>query len=187
MLLLQNTKKNIFKEKSKTTTALTCLIGAVLLFNQTAANALATSAGTMTVTTKVGSFCSVTATNLTFGVFLNDAGANPVESTGGGVVSTNCSIGTENILAITQADHTLGVYKMLTSGASSDTREINFTIRTASAGGGVLLSLASTFATATGIGSTDPVATLFGRIAAGQSGKVAGAYTKTMALSVTYN
>jgi spore coat protein U-like protein len=183
MLFLENIKKTNFKEKSKTTSALTCLIGAVLLFNQTA-NA-ATSGANMSVTTSVAAYCTVTATDLTFAAFINDGGASAINSTGGGVVSTNCSIGTSHTLSVTTAQ-TGGVYIMTTGNASDDTKKINFKLYNATNGVGEVLN-SGNFRTATGDASTNPVATLFGQIVGSQSGKVAGAYTSTIALLATFN
>jgi len=90
-------KKTIFK----TTTALTSLIGAVLLFNQTANAAPTTSAGTMAVTTSVGAVCSVTATELAFGAFANSGSV--ANSSTGGIISTNCSTALVHTLKVTES------------------------------------------------------------------------------------
>ena len=172
------------KTRSKTTTALTSLIGAVLLFNQTA-NA-ATSGANMSVTTTVGAYCTVTATDLTFAAFINDGGASAINNTSGGVVSTNCSIGTSHTLSVTTAQ-TDGVYIMTTGTADGPTKKINFKLYNATnAGDGEVLD-SGNFRTATGNASTNTVATLFGQIVGSQSGKVAGAYTSTIALLATFN
>ena len=166
----------------KTTTALTCLIGAVLLFNQTA-NAATTSAGTMAVSTSVGAVCSVTATELAFGTFANDG--STANSSSGGVVSTNCSTALVHTLKVTEASSS-GVYQMVTAGGSSETKQINFRLYTAAGATGTQLSETVAFATATGSAVSAAVATIFGQIAASQTGKEAGSYTKSIALSVTY-
>ena len=172
-------KKTIFK----TTTALTCLLGAVLLFNQAANAAPTTSAGTMAVTTSVGAVCSVTATELAFGAFAN-SGAT-ADSSSGGVISTNCSSALVHTLKVTESSVS-GAYTMITGDGVAAEKKITFRLYTGAAATGTQLSEAVAFATATGTASTVAVATIFGQIAASQSGKEAGSYTKSIALSVTY-
>jgi hypothetical protein len=186
MLLLENTKKTKFNKKTifKTTTALTSLIGAVLLFNQTANATPTVSTGTMTVTTSVTAVCSVSATGLAFAAFANDS--NTADSTvGGGVVSTNCSVALPHVLKVTETSLALGVYEMAT-GAGGANQTITFLLNTQAANAGTVLSAAVAFATATGTGSSVAVSTIFGQIQSGNTGKESGAYTKSIALSVTY-
>jgi len=173
-------KKTIFK----TTTALTSLIGAVLLFNQTANADPTVSAGTMTVTTSVTAVCTVSATALAFGAFANDS--NTADSTaGGGVITTNCSVALPHILKVTETSAASGVYSMVTGGGGPN-QLITFKLHTLAAGAGTVLSAAVAFATATGTGSSVAVSTIFGQIQALNSGKESGLYTKSIALSVTY-
>ena len=183
MLLLENIKKTNFKEKSKTTSALTCLLGAVLLFNQTANAAPTTSAGTMTVTTSVTATCSVTATELAFGAFANSGSV--ANSSSGGVVSTNCSSALVHTLKVTETSVS-GAYTMITGDGVASTKQINFKLYTGAAATGTQLSEGVAFATATGSAVSAAVGTIFGQIAASQTGKEAGSYTKSIALSVTY-
>ena len=183
MLLLENIKKTNFKEKSKTTSALTCLLGAVLLFNQTANAAPTTSAGTMTVTTSVTATCSVTATELAFGAFANSGSV--ANSSSGGIVSTNCSSSLVHTLKVTESSAS-GAYTMITGNGSDTVRQIIFRLYTAANAGGTQLSETVAFATATGSAVSAAVATIFGQIAISQTGKEAGSYTKSIALSVTY-
>ncbi len=184
MLLLENIKKTNFKEKSKTTSALTCLVGAVLLFNQTA-NAT-TSTGTMTVTTTVANVCEVSATELAFGAYANLGVAK--DSTGGGVVSTNCSGAISHILNVTEASGASGVYTLALNGMASPgaSQRITFKLYIGSAAG-TQLSGTVAFATATGTGSSAAVSTLFGVIQTGNTGKESGSYSKTIALNTVYN
>ena len=172
-------KKTIFK----TTTALTCLLGAVLLFNQAANADPTTSAGTMAVTTTVGAVCSVTATELAFGAFANSGSV--ANSSSGGVISTNCSTALVHTLKVTESSVS-GAYTMITGDGVAAEKKITFRLYTGAAATGTQLSEAVAFATATGTASTAAVATIFGQIAASQSGKEAGSYTKSIALSVTY-
>ena len=167
----------------KTTTALTCLIGAVLLFNQTANAAPTTSAGTMAVSTSVGAVCSVTATELAFGTFANSGLV--ANSSSGGIVSTNCSTSLVHTLHVTE-ESSSGVYQMITGNGSGAAKQINFRLYTAAGATGTQLSEAIAFATATGTAVSAAVATIFGQIAISQTGKEAGSYTKSIALSVTY-
>ena len=172
-------KKTIFK----TTTALTSLIGAVLLFNQTANAAPTTSAGTMAVTTSVGAVCSVTATELAFGAFANSGSV--ANSSSGGVVSTNCSTALVHTLKVTE-ESVSGAYTMITGDGVAAEKKITFRLYTAANATGTQLSENIAFATATGSAESANVATIFGQIAASQAGKEAGSYTKSIALSVTY-
>ncbi len=183
MLLLENIKKTNFKEKSKTTSALTCLVGAVLLFNQAANAAPTTSAGTMAVTTSVTATCTVTASELTFGTYPNTASVH--NSSGGGVISTNCSTSLAHVLKVTEVSST-GSYQMITGAGDTTATQINFKLYTGAAATGTQLSENIAFATATGTASTVAVSTIFGQISSSQTGKEAGSYTKSIALSVTY-
>jgi hypothetical protein len=178
--------KNNSKILFKTTSALTCLIGAVLLFNQTAANALVTTAGTMSVTTTVGAVCSISATELAFGAYPNtNVVAN--STAGGGIVSTNCSSALSHILKVTEVSSS-GAYNLAKSGGSATANQlISFRLYTASAAGGTNLSEAIAFVTATGVGASAAVATLFGQIELGNTLKESGSYTKSIALSATYS
>jgi hypothetical protein len=184
------TKNMKFNKKTilKTTTALTCLIGAVLLFNQTANAAPTTSTGTMTVSTTVGATCSITATELTFGAFAN-TNSVAYSSAGGGIVSTNCSTANIHTLRIAAADTAAsGLYKMTKSGGNVGTasQNITFSLHTEENAGGTQLTQSVAFATATGTGISAAVATLFGAIAINNSGKQDGSYSKSMSLSVEY-
>jgi len=172
-------KKTIFK----TTTALTSLIGAILIFNQTANAAPTTSAGTMAVTTSVGAVCTVTATELVFGTYPNTASV--ANSSSGGVISTNCSTSLAHVLKVTEESST-GSYQMITGDGVATTKQINFKLYTGAAATGTQLSENIAFATATGTASTVAVSTIFGQISSSQTGKEAGSYTKSIALSVTY-
>ena len=169
-------KKILFK----TTTALTCLVGAVLLFNQTA-NAT-TSTGTMAVTTTVANVCEVTATELAFGTYAN-LNATKNSTVGGGVISTNCSGAISHVLSVSTAAAS-GLYTM-TTGSAGDTEQITFQLRNTSLSGTVLTG-GSVIVTATGNGSITPIATLFGIIQA-QQGKVSGSYTASITLNAVYN
>ena len=172
-------KKTIFN----TTTALTSLIGAVLLFNQTANADPTTSAGTMAVTTTVGAVCTVSATELAFGAFANSGSV--ANSSSGGVISTNCSTALVHTLKVTESSVS-GAYTMITGDGVAAEKKITFRLYTAANATGTQLSENIAFATATGSAESAAVATIFGQIAASQSGKEAGSYTKSIALSVTY-
>lgn len=176
-------KKILFK----TTSALTCLMGAVLLFNQTA-NAT-TSVGTMSVTASVGNVCTLTASALVFGAYAN-LGAT-LNSTSGGVVSTDCSGAISHVLSVTQAqDASDGIYYLALNGGASPilSQRITFKLYTLANAGGTQLSGTVAFATATGSGANVAVATLFGQIqATGNTGKESGSYTKSIALNAVYN
>ena len=175
-------KKMLFK----TTSALTCLVGAVLLFNQTGANAV-TSVGSMSVTATVGNVCSVSATALAFGAYANLGVA--ANSTSGGVVSTDCSGAISHVLNVTEAqDVASGIYYLALNGMASPgaTQRITFKLFIGS-GSGLQLSGTVAFATATGTGSSAAVSTLFGVIQTGNTGAVSGSYTKAIALNAVYN
>ena len=181
------TKNSKFNKKIlfKTTSALTCLVGAVLLFNQTGANAV-TSVGSMSVTATVGNVCSVSATALTFGTYANLGVAK--DSTGGGVVSTDCSGAISHILSVTEASGGSGVYTLALNamGSPGADQGITFKLYIASVAG-TQLSGTVAFATATGTGSSAAVSTLFGVIQTGNTGKESGSYSKSIALNAVYN
>jgi hypothetical protein len=137
----------------------------------------------MAVTTSVGAVCTVTATELVFGTYPNTASV--ANSASGGVISTNCSTSLAHVLKVTETS-TAGAYQMITGDGVASTKQINFKLYTAAAATGTQLSEAVAFATATGTASTVAVSTIYGQISASQTGKEAGSYTKSIALSVTY-
>jgi spore coat protein U-like protein len=137
----------------------------------------------MAVTTSVGAVCEITSTELAFGAFANSGSV--ANSSSGGVISTNCSTALAHVLKVTESSVS-GVYTMITGDGVAPEKKITFKLYTAANATGTQLSEAVAFATATGTASTVAVSTIFGQISASQTGKEAGSYTKSIALSVTY-
>jgi hypothetical protein len=180
-----NKTKGVFAKKSKmslakSTTALTCLVG-VLLISAESANSLSTATGSFAVASSVAATCTISAASMTFGAYLS---ANTITATS--VVTANCSSGQiYNISFLTEPDNpTGGIYYLENEtplGSAGDNRlNVTFTNGTAQMTNG-----AATISN-TGTGTTATPGTITGTIASGQSGKVAGTYSKTMTLNIIY-
>ena len=179
-----NKTKNVFVKKSKrslarSTTALTCLVG-VLLISAESANALATASGQFSVASSVAASCSISATTMTFAAYLP---ANTITATS--VLTSNCTIGTTyNISFLESPDDTPNYYLTNeTTGLSTETNRLNVYYKNAA--GATMTNGAATI-TGTGTGTTANAGTITGTIVSGQTGKQAGTYGKTMTLNIIY-
>ena len=178
-----NKTKGVFVKKSKmslakSTTALTCLVG-VLLISAESANSLSTATGSFAVASSVAATCTISATSMTFGAYLP---ANTITATS--VVTANCSLNQAYSISFLDSPATGSTYYLENEtplGAAGDNRlNVTFTNGTAAMTNG-----AATI-TGTGTGTTATPGTITGTIASGQSGKVAGTYSKTMTLNIIY-
>jgi spore coat protein U-like protein len=143
----------------------------------------ATGTGSFTASTSVGSVCTFSASNISFGAYLNSA------LTGDSTITANCTNGTSASFAITTAtDGTGNTYKLVRVGGSDATindyllagfyKESGFTNQ---------LYLNSNAITYTGTGSSGTAGTIYGRVAASQgTDKAPGSFTKTLTVTVTY-
>lgn len=174
---------SIFEKKSKitlakSTTALTCLITSLFVNSETGL-AQTTTTGSMVVSTSVASTCTVNAGAMTFAAY---AGS---EITATSAITANCTNGTAFTISFSTAADTGSIYYLVRDGGSSSTLSDrlettfkNGSAQTMTAGGATI--------TGTGSGSSAAAGTITGTIAASQTGKTAGSYSKTITLNLVY-
>ena len=174
---------------AKSTTALTCLLGLLIILRAPARSATAT--GSMGVSTIVssssgglsggggGSSCSVSAGNMTFAVYTGSS------ITATSAVSVNCTNNTSYSISFNDTPEANPSYYLVLSGGSSANLVQRFNVtflngsETMTNGGATIIG--------TGIGSSVTAGTITGTIDAGQTGKTAGSYSKIMTLNIVYN
>ena len=182
-------KNNFFFSKktkivtAKTTTALTCLLG--LLIISRASGQASTATGSMVVSTSVSSTCTVSAGAMSFAAYANST------ITQTSAVSVNCTNGTTYTVSfndtppgLAQGATNASAYFLVRSGGTSATAsdriEVTFTNGSATmTNGGATLA-------GTGSGSSAAAGTITGTIAGSQTGKTAGSFSQTMTLNVVY-
>jgi len=177
-----NKSKNILIKKSKmslakTTTALTCLVGLLIVASDPAA-ATSTS-GTFLASTSVSSACTISAGAMAFTAY---TGAATITQTS--AVTVNCSTGSNYTVSFNDAANGSGQYILqnTTTNIASTGHQL---LATFSNGVAAMTSAAATI-TGTGTGADATAGTITGSIASGQTGKSAGAYSKTMTLNLVY-
>ena len=179
---LKKTKDVLVKKSkmslAKSTTALTCLVGALIISSEYGI-AQTTTTGSMAVSTSVASSCTVSAASMTFAAYTGTL------ITATSVVTANCTNGTTYTISFNDTpDITTKYYLVRSSGSSAnaaDRLEATFT----NTAGATMTNAAATI-TGTGTGSAATAGTITGSIAASQTGKVAGTYSKTMTLNLVY-
>ena len=182
-----NKTKSVFVKKSKmslakSTTALTCLIGSLIIVSSESGMAL-TSSGGLTVSGSVSSTCSVSGAAMSF---------DPYEGsliTATSEVTVNCTTGTSYTISLATIPDTGSTYYLTRTGSPTPsptlaTNQLNV-IFTANAGATTLTN-GVTAMTGTGTGSSATAGTITGTMAATQTGKTAGTFNKTMTLNIVY-
>jgi len=175
--------KSVFVKKSKmslakSTTALTCLVGSLIITSESVA---ATATGSLVVGTSVATVCTVSAASMDFAAYTG----SPITATS--VVTANCTNGTAFTISFNDAADgvTPSTYKLVRSGtdgsATENYIEVSFT---KSAGNTMTAGTASI--TGSGTGSAATAGTITGSIAGSQTGRTAGSFAKTMTLNIVY-
>ena len=167
-------------KKAKTTTALTCLIG-TMLFTQNPALPQTTTTGSLVVSTSVASTCTVSAAAMTFAAYTGTL------ITATSVVTANCTNGTTYNISFNDspAPEASPAYYLVRSGGTSATESDRINVTFTNTGGTTMTNAAATI-TGTGTGSSAAAGTITGSIAASQTGKTAGSYSKTMTLNIVF-
>jgi len=174
---------------AKSTTALTCLLSAAVIYaGLNDANATTTS-GSFTINTDVGNSCALSLSgNISFGAYV-PATASRATTT----LYANCTTGTIGTITITNAlDSAYDEFKLVRSGGnatvSADYLWSTFSKTTfgKTAYGSDLLYLGSNSFSAAGTGSEASIGTIYGRVASGQFSRSVGAFTRAITLVVTY-
>ena len=177
-----NKSKNILIKKSKmslakTTTALTCLLGALIISTNNS-KALSTTTGSMVTSTSIASTCTVSAASMTFAAYSGTL------ITANSVVTANCTNGTTYTISFLETPDSTPAYYLYRGGTVSATASDQLSV-TFTNGVGTMTNAAATI-TGTGTGSSATAGTITGTIAASQTGKTAGTFSRTMTLNIVY-
>ena len=178
-----NKTKSVFVKNSKmslakSTTALTCLVGSLIITSELAA---ATATGSLVVGTSVATVCTVSAASMDFAAYTGSLITQTSE------VTANCTNGTPFTISFAGAADgiTANTYKLIratTDGSqTADYIEVSFT---KSAGSTMTAGTASI--TGSGTGTAAAAGTITGSIAGSQTGRTAGSFAKTMTLNIVY-
>ena len=170
--------KNSKMSLAKSTTALTCLIGSLIISSEYGM-AVTTTTGSMIASGSVASTCTVSGSTMAFAAYSN------TQITATSVITANCTNGSTYTISFNDTpDDSITKYYLVRSGGSSatasDRLEVTFTN-----GVSTMTNGAATI-TGTGTGSSATAGTITGTMAASQTGKTAGSYSKTMTLNIVY-
>ncbi len=177
-----NKTKDVFVKKSKmslakSTTALTCLVGALIISSDLRAQT--TTTGSMIASGSVASTCSVSGASMAFAAYTAS------EITATSVITANCTNGTTYTISFNDTPDVTSKYYLVRSGGSSATASDRLEVSFKNGAGATMTNAAATI-TGTGTGSAATAGTITGTMAASQTGKTAGSYSKTMTLNIVY-
>ena len=178
-----NKTKGVFVKNSKmslakSTTALTCLVG-VLIISSDFGLAQTTTTGSMIASGSVASTCTVSGSTMAFAAYSN------TQITATSVITANCTNGTTYTISFNDTPDSVTKYYLVRSGGSSATASDRLEVTFTNAAGATMTNGAATI-TGTGTGSSAAAGTITGTMAASQTGKTAGSYSKTMTLNIVY-
>jgi len=174
---------------AKSTAALTCILGLLIISRASAQSNTATGAMSISVvvlpgsdpTSNPSSSCSVSASNMNFDAYTGSL------ITATSTIVVDCTNGTAYSISFNDAPDASPAYYLVrvggTSAIVSDRLNVTFT-NTA----GVTMTNGAATISGTGVGilSNATAGTITGTIAASQTGKTAGSYTKTFTLNIVY-
>ena len=177
-----NKTKDVFVKKSKmslakSTTALTCLVGALIISSDLRAQT--TTTGSMIASGSVASTCTVSGASMAFAAYTAS------EITATSVITANCTNGTTYAISFNDTPDVSSKYYLVRSGGSSATASDRLEVSFKNGAGATMTNAAATI-TGTGTGSAATAGTITGTMAASQTGKTAGSYSKTMTLNIVY-
>ena len=176
-----NKTKSFFANKSKmsvakSTTALTCLIGSLIISSESGMSATTTT-GQMVASSSVAASCTISAASMTFAAYTGTT----ISATS--VITANCTNGTSYTISFNDTA-TGGIYYLTntTTGLtdSGNRLEAGFT------NGTTAMTAGAATITGTGTGSSATPGTITGTILLNQTGKTAGTYSKSMTLNLVY-
>jgi len=175
--MISNNKKSKILLKKKTT-KLTCIVSMLIFCKSDLVSAQTTTSGTFLVSFSVAASCSLSADTMAFAPYTGS------QITATSVVNVDCTSGTPYTVSLNDSPDSGSVYYLVKTGGSPavDTNrlEASFT------NGSSTLTPGIAAFRGTGIGTRAVAGTLTGTIAALQTGKLAGSYTKIMTLNVVY-
>jgi spore coat protein U-like protein len=177
-----NKTKSVFVKKSKmslakSTTALTCLVGALIISSDLGAQT--TTTGSMIANGSVASSCTVSGATLAFAAYTGSL------ITATSLITTNCTNGTTYAISFNDTPDSTPAYYLVRTGGVSATASDRLNVIFTNTAGATMTNGAATI-TGTGTGSDATAGTITGSMAATQTGKTAGSYTKTMTLNIVY-
>jgi spore coat protein U-like protein len=177
--------KGVFVKKSKmslakSTTALTCLIGSLIIVSSDLVGAQTTTAtGSMAVATNIARTCTISATTMSFDPYTGSA--TPLTKTSD--ITINCTNGVNYSISLNATAESSPDYYLYLGGTVTNTDSDRLKVRFTHTGG--TITGATTAITGTGIGATQ-TSILTGTLAASQTGKTAGDFTRTFILNLVY-
>ena len=177
---------------AKSTSALICLLGMLIISRASAQSTTAT--GSMSVSTAIlsgsvptnmggtGSSCSVSAENMNFAAYTGSL------ITATSTVSVECTNGTGYSISFNDTPDATPAYYLVRVGGNIATASDRLNVIFTNTAGSTMTNGAATISgTGTGIGSSAAAGTITGTMAARQTGKTAGSYSKIMTLNIVYN
>ena len=174
-----NKTKSVFVKKSKmslakSTTALTCLVGVLIISAESGITA--STSGQFTASTSITKTCTISADTMTFPAYVG------ATITGESVVLVNCTAGATYSISLNDSPSSGSNYLLAntTAGLTSNTLNVTF-----SNGSATMTNGAATIG-GTGTGSSAAAGTITGSIIENQTGKPAGTYSKLMTLNIVY-
>jgi len=178
-----NKNKSVFVKKSKmslakSTTALTCLIGSLIISSDLGL-AQTTTTGSMIASGSVASVCTVSAATLSFAAYTGSL------ITATSLVSANCTNGTTYNISFNDTPDSTPAYYLVRTGGSSANAADRLNVIFTNTAGATMTNGAATIS-GTGTGSSATAGTITGSMAGSQTGKTAGDFTKTMTLNIVY-
>ena len=177
-------RKNSKKVLAKSTTALTCILSAAIIYASLETANATTTSGTFTVSTNVGSTCTFSVSGaMSFGAYVP---ASPSRAEVN--VMQNCTVGTTGVITfLTNYDGaTPGDFRLYNGAVSADTSNYLTATFGKTNYATALLYLNSNSYSAAGTGSEASIGTIYGRVASGQYSRSVGAFTRAITLVVTY-
>ena len=160
-----NKTKSVFVKKSKmslakSTTALTCLIGSLIISSDL--GAVTTTTGSMLASGSVASTCTVSAATLAFAAYENSL------ITATSIVTANCTNGTTYNISFNDTPDSTPAYYLVRSGGSSSTLSDRLNVTFTNTAGATMTNGAATIS-GTGTGSSATAGTITGSMAASQT------------------
>lgn len=171
------------KIKAFSTSALTTLLGALLVVtNISSSSATTSSDSTFDASASVASSCIISATPMTFSAYTETLITATTD------VTANCTFGTTGTITLTTvADGTSNSYKLVRTGGSASTANDVLEVSFKKTSDSTALYSGSGSFSVTGTGSAVTSSALItGTIAASQTAKTAGSFSKSLTLTVTY-
>lgn len=174
---------------AKSTAALTCLLGLLIISRASAQTGSATGSMAVSVvilpgsgpTGNTSSSCSVSASNMNFADYTGSL------ITATSRVSVECTNGTSYSISFNDTPEATPAYYLVRVGGTSATASDRLNVTFTNTAGATMTNGAATISgTGVGILSSATAGTITGSIAASQTGKTAGSYTKTMTLNIVY-